>query len=181
MKFKVLNKYVFLLVFLSCVSGLRAQFYSLGTNIPALGTATVNAEISMTLNRKWSLHLPVYYNPFVFRDNKKWQNFTVMPGLRYWLLESYVNGFVGVNTIGSKYHFTWKNSRYQGQAYGMGITAGYAWLLSPRWNLELEGGLGLVWADYTEYECEECGRQKGQYTRWVAVPNKLALSFIYLF
>ena len=181
MKKDVILKYIFLFALYLCSSGLRAQFYSLGTNIPALGTATINAEVSMTLDRKWSLHLPVYYNPFVFKDNKKLQNFTVMPGVRYWLLESYVNGFVGVNTIGSKYHITWKNSRYEGKAFGMGISAGYAWLLSPRWNLEIEGGIGLVWADYTEYECEECGRQKGEYTRWVAVPNKLALSFIYLF
>lgn len=47
---------------------------------------------------------PVYYNPFVFRDNKKWQNFTVMPGICYRLPESYVNGFIGANLIGSKYN-----------------------------------------------------------------------------
>lgn len=181
MRFKVLYKYIILLVFILSVTGLSAQSYSLGTNIPALGTATINTEASMALNRKWSLHLPVYYNPFVFKDNKKWQNLTVMPGVRYWLLESYVNGFIGVNAIGSKYHLSWKKSRYEGQAYGIGISAGYAWLLSPRWNLELEGGIGLVWADYTEYECEECGRQRGEYTRWVVVPDKLALSLIYLF
>lgn len=178
---KVLFKYILLTLFFLCVTTGRAQSYSLGTNIPALATATVNVEASMTLNRKWSLHLPVYYNPFVFKDNKKIQNFTVLPGVRYWLLESYINGFVGINAIGSKYHITWKDSRYRGQAYGMGISAGYVWLLSPRWNLELEGGVGLVWADYTRYECEECGRQKGEYTRWVVVPNKLALSLIYLF
>lgn len=180
MKNSVLKYILCSIVILLSLSG-RAQFYSLGANIPALGTATVNAELSMTLGRKWSLHLPVYYNPFVFRDNKKFQNFTLMPGVRYWLLESYVNGFAGVNAIGSKYHITWKDSRYEGQAFGMGISAGYAWLLSPRWNLEIEGGIGLVWTDYTEYECEECGRKKGEYTRWVAVPNKLAISFIYLF
>ncbi|MDR1716180.1 MAG: DUF3575 domain-containing protein [Prevotella sp.] len=176
-----ISKYILLFLVILCSAEGRAQFYSLGTNIPALGTATINAEVSMTLDRKWSLHLPVYYNPFVFKDNKKLQNFTVMPGVRYWLLESYVNGFIGVNATASKYHITWKNSRYEGKAFGMGISAGYAWLLSPRWNLEIEGGIGLVWTDYTEYECEECGRQKGEYTRWVAVPNKLALSLIYLF
>lgn len=181
MKRTVIYKCILLLVFCLSMSGLRAQFYSLGTNIPALGTATINAEISMALDRKWSLHLPVYYNPFVFDDNKKFQNFTLMPGVRYWLLESYVNGFIGANAIGSKYHMTWNDNRYEGQAYGMGLSAGYAWLLSPRWNLELEGGLGLVWADYTRYECEKCGRQNGEESRWTVIPNKLALSLIYLF
>lgn len=177
----VLLKYVLLCFFLLCTIRGSAQFYSLGTNLPILGTATINAEASMTLDRNWSLHLPVYYNPFVFSGNKRLQNFTVMPGVRYWLLESYVNAFVGANAIGSKYHLTWKNSRYEGQAYGAGISAGYAWLLSTRWNLEVEAGIGLVWTNYTEYECEECGRTKGQYTRRVTVPNKLSLSLIYLF
>lgn len=176
-----LSKYILLSLCLLCAGTGWAQSYSLGTNIPVLGTATINAEVSMTLDRKWSLHLPVYYNPFVFKDNKKLQNFTLMPGVRYWLLESYVNGFIGVNATGSKYHITWKDSRYEGKAFGLGISAGYAWLLSPRWNLEIEGGIALVRADYTEYECQECRRQKGEYSRWIAVPNKLALSLIYLF
>jgi hypothetical protein len=176
-----LSKYILLSLVILCSIEGRAQSYSLGTNIPVLGTATFNAEVSMTLDRKWSLHLPVYYNPFVFKDNKKLQNFTLMPGMRYWLLESYVNGFVGVNAISSKYHITWKDSRYEGKTFGMGITMGYAWLLTPRWNLEIEGGIALVWTDYTEYECQECGRQKGEYSRWIAVPGKLALSLIYLF
>ncbi|SHG36903.1 DUF3575 domain-containing protein [Dysgonomonas macrotermitis] len=178
---KLLFKYILLSVFLLSCSGLRAQFYSLGTNIPALGTATFNAEISMTLDRKWSLHLPVYYNPFVFSDNKKWQNFTIMPGVRYWLLESYVNAFAGVNAIGSKYHLTWKDSRYEGTAYGIGASIGYAWMLSTRWNLEVEGGIGLVWADYSRYECEKCGRKEKDDSHWVTVPDKLSLSLIYLF
>ena len=178
---KLLIKCILLIVFLCCMNAGRAQFYSLGTNIPALGTTTLNAEVSMTLDRKWSLHLPVYYNPFVFKDNKKIQNITVLPGVRHWLLESYVNGFIGVNAIGSKYHFTWKDYRYEGLAFGAGISAGYAWLLSARWNLELEGGIGLVWADYTKYKCEECGKKVGEQSRWYAVPNKIAVSLVYLF
>jgi hypothetical protein len=177
----LLFKYIALSAFLLSCTGLRAQSWSLGANIPALATATANVEISMALDRKWSLHLPVYYNPFVFKGNRKLQNFTAMPGVRYWLLESYVNGFIGANAVASKYHISWKGSRYEGVAYGMGISMGYAWLLSPRWNLELEGGIGLVRADYTEYECQECGRRKGEYIRWVAVPNRLALSLVYLF
>lgn len=172
---------MFLLLPLLCAASAHGQSYSLGVNIPAAATATINAEVSMTLNRKWSLHLPVYYNPFVFRDNRKWQNFTLMPGVRYWLRESYVNGFIGANAIASKYHITWKDSRYEGKAFGMGISIGYAWMLAPRWNLEIEGGISLVRADYTKYECERCGPKKGEYSRWLAIPNKLALSLIYLF
>lgn len=178
---KLIFKYILLVLSLLFFTTGRAQFYSLGANIPALGTATVNAELSMTLDRKWSLHLPVYYNPFVFKNNKKIQNFSVFPGLRYWLLESYVRGFAGVNAIGSKYHFSWKDYRYEGLAFGAGISAGYAYLLSPRWNLEVQGGIGLVWADYTKYRCEECGKKIANENGWYLIPNQIAISLIYLF
>lgn len=174
-------KYILLSLLLLCTVSGHAQSYSLGVNIPAAGTGTINAEVSMTLDRKWSLHLPVYYNPFVFKDNKKFQNLTLLPGVCYWLRESYVGGFTGVNAVASEYHITWKDSRYQGQAYGMGISIGYAWMLAPGWNLEIEGGISLVRADYTKYECERCGQRKGDYSRWLAMPGKTALSFIYLF
>ncbi|WP_029901741.1 DUF3575 domain-containing protein [Prevotella sp. 10(H)] len=178
---KIISIYALMTFLCLCSSHLYGQFYSLGTNIPALGTTTLNIEASMTLNRKWSLHLPVYYNPFVFKDNKKFQHIAAMPGVRYWLLESYVHAFGGVNAIGTKYHFTWKDYRYEGTAFGAGISLGYAWLLSPRWNLEVEGGVGLVYADYNKYPCEKCGKKVSDENKWYAVPNKVAVSLIYLF
>lgn len=53
-----------LLAFFLSVS---AQSYSLRTNVIGLATTNLNLEASMTLNRKWSLHLPVQYNPFSLR------------------------------------------------------------------------------------------------------------------
>ena len=97
---KIILKYALMTILCLLSKDMCAQFYSMITNVPALGTTTFNLEASMPLNRKWSLHLPVYYNPFVFKDNKKFQQFSVMPGVRWWLLESYVHGFAGVNGIG---------------------------------------------------------------------------------
>lgn len=75
-----------LLAFFLSVS---AQSYSLRTNVIGLATTNLNLEASMTLNRKWSLHLPVQYNPFKFGRNRQFRNFYAAPGVRYWLLESY--------------------------------------------------------------------------------------------
>ena len=178
---KIISIYALMIALCLFSGSLHAQFYSVSTNIPALGTATINMEASMTLDRKYSLHLPVYYNPFVFGGNKKIQNFTVLPGVRSWMLESYTGGFVGANAIGSKYHFTWKDYRYEGMAFGAGVSAGYALMLSPRWNLEVEAGVGLVYADYTKSLCDKCGRKVSDENRWYAVPNKVAVSLVYLF
>ena len=87
-----------LLLALLCCAGVTvsAQSYSLRTNVLGLATTNLNVEASMTLSRKWSFHLPVQYNPFKFSKNRQFRNFYVAPGVRYWLLQSYIGGFVGV-------------------------------------------------------------------------------------
>ena len=101
--------------------GVSAQSYSLRTNVLGLATTNLNLEASMTLGRKWSLHLPVQYNPFRFSRNRQFRNLYVAPGVRYWLLESYMGPFIGMhgtagtysvgNLFGSRY-------RYEGEGYG---------------------------------------------------------------
>lgn len=140
-----------LLAFFLSVS---AQSYSLRTNVIGLATTNLNLEASMTLNRKWSLHLPVQYNPFKFGRNRQFRNFYAAPGVRYWLLESYMGGFIGMygtagtysvgNLFGNKY-------RYEGEGYGVGLSIGKAYQIGRRWVLwglenlsHLQNILGLL-------------------------------------
>ena len=66
-----------------------AQFYSVRTNLVGLGTGNLNVEGSMAFSTHWSAHLPVQYNPFRLWDDGKLKNFTVQPGVRYWMRETY--------------------------------------------------------------------------------------------
>ena len=83
--------------------GVSAQSYSLRTNVLGLATTNLNLEASMTLGRKWSLHLPVQYNPFRFSKNRQFRNLYVAPGVRYWLLESYMGPFIGMHGTAGTY------------------------------------------------------------------------------
>ena len=65
------KKFFFLGILLGVCLASPAQFYSARTNLIGLATGNINLEGSMTLNRRWSLHLPVQYNPFVFKDNRQ--------------------------------------------------------------------------------------------------------------
>ena len=160
-----------------------AQFYSARTNLIGLATGNINLEGSMTLNRRWSLHLPVQYNPFVFKDNRQFRNLTVMPGVRYWFVESYSNFFVGMNTLASGYSIgrIWNKKRYEGEGYGIGLSIGKAYPLSKTWNIEWELGGAAVWARYNEYRCRECGAFLGRKHGWYLIPSRVALNMIYLF
>ena len=137
----------------------------------------------MTLNRRWSLHLPVQYNPFVFKDNRQFRNLTVMPGVRYWFVESYSNFFVGMNTLASGYSIgrIWNKKRYEGEGYGIGLSIGNGLPLSKTWNIEWELGGAAVWARYNEYRCRECGAFLGRKHGWYLIPSRVALNMIYLF
>ena len=149
------KKFFFLGILLGVCLASPAQFYSARTNLIGLATGNINLEGSMTLNRRWSLHLPVQYNPFVFKDNRQFRNLTVMPGVRYWFVESYSNFFVGMNTLCLLYTSP-----------------------SPR---EWELGGAAVWARYNEYRCRECGAFLGRKHGWYLIPSRVALNMIYLF
>ena len=177
------KKFFFLGILLGVCLASPAQFYSARTNLIGLATGNINLEGSMTLNRRWSLHLPVQYNPFVFKDNRKSRNLTVMPGVRYWFVESYSNFFVGMNTLASGYSIgrIWNKKRYEGEGYGIGLSIGKAYPLSKTWNIEWELGGAAVWARYNEYRCRECGAFLGRKHGWYLIPSRVALNMIYLF
>lgn len=49
--------------------------------------------------------------------------------------------------MGARFNVAWDkvlDYRYQGWGYGAGMTYGRSWLLSKRWNMEVEAGLGLL-------------------------------------
>jgi hypothetical protein len=171
------------LVLLASVTEAGAQFYSAGTNALSLAATGINLELSMTLDRTWSLHLPLQYSPFVFDGNRRLQNLTSTPGIRYWLRESYAGGFLGLHAIASRYHVggIWDSYRYDGRAFGGGLSFGRAYTLSTRWNFEWEAGAGLAWAAYGKYACRKCGARYGRHEGLYIIPSKVSASLIYLF
>lgn len=138
----------------------------------------------MTLNRKWSLHIPVQYNPFVFKDNKQFRNFITTPGVRYWLMESYSSTFIGMYAVGAEYsigNLFGNKYRYEGVGYGAGISLGHAYTLGKKWNIEWEIGVGGLWCNYEKYECKRCGDLVERKREWRVLPTKTAINLIYLF
>lgn len=173
------------LFLLSVCGKVHGQFYSVSTDALGLGTGTFNVEGSMAVNSHWTIHLPVRYNPWTFPGNKKMKQLSVLPGVRYWLLESYAGGwFFGSNAIVSRYNFgglLGSRYRYDGMGYGFGLSAGYSISLYKNWNMEFELGGGLVWSRRDKYPCVRCGQKiKEESGVWLA-PDKASVSIVYLF
>lgn len=157
-----------------------AQFYSVQTNALELATTTLNVEGSMMFSRRWTAHLGVAYNPWTFKNNWKMKQFTLEPGVRYWMNQTYMGSFVSGYAIASRYNFTLGDNRYDGKGIGLGATYGRTWLLSTRWNLEAEAGLGFIWGDCIKYQRCLCGDLRGKSNRAFLVP-KAAVNLVYLF
>lgn len=189
-------KWVLLIAFIFIVSSkANAQFYAVKVDALGLLTTTLNVEGSMVIHNKWTLHLPLKVNPWEF-GNKVYQQVTVMPGVRYWLVESYSRGwFIGVNALASLYNYNGlltdkidyfgRDYRYDGHGFGGGISAGLSLPMGKRWNIEFEVGVNGMFGNHDIYYEKGMnthatvreGFQKG----FFVVPGKIGANIVYLF
>lgn len=162
-----------------------AQFYSIKSDVLGLATTTLNVEASAVVTNQWTVHLHGQYNPWSFKDNKKMKNLTFLPGARYWFNETYsYSYFLGFNAIISRYNFGGmfgNKYRYDGMAYGGGLSAGLSKPIKRSWNVEFELGIGVVHSTYDKYPCAKCAEKIDEGSGMYFVPNKASISFVYLF
>lgn len=168
-----------------------SQSVGVKTNLAHWATTTPNLGIEFAFSRKLTMEIGGGYNPFIYKDNKKVQHWIVQPELRFWTCESFNGHFFGLHGLIGEYNIggvdvpvgilkNLKEHRYQGYAYGGGLSYGYQWVLSKRWNLEANLGAGYVYLDYKKYPCVKCGSLLGENTKNYFGVTKAAVSLIYL-
>lgn len=178
------------LILWGSVSALRAQGFSVKTNMLYWATTTPNIGIEFGLGRRTTLDVAAGYNPWTLdrAENRKAKHVLVMPEFRYWLCESFRGHFFGLHTgytyyniggVNVPFHSGTRDNRYQGWATGVGLSYGYAWVLGRRWNLEATVGFGYVYTDYKYYDCITCGDYYGRRSRHLFTPTKLGITLIY--
>lgn len=168
-----------------------APRWAVKTNLAGWATASLNAAAEVRIAPKATFNLGVSYNPFTFKENKKWKHILVQPEVRYWFCAPFGGHFIGAHLLYSHYNAggvklpagLWsglETNRYQGDLYGIGLAYGYQWILSPHWNFEASAGVGYGFTRFKHYECRTCGQYKGTENKHLFMPTKLALSFIYI-
>ena len=68
---------------------------------------------------------------------------------------------------------------YYGDAVAAGVTYGYNWILSRRWNLEVSGGVGVARYRLVRYQPGSTHGEPNE-SGWAPRPVKLSVSFIYI-
>lgn len=149
-----------------------------------IGSISLGTELKT--GERYSLDLSFSYNPWEFNVNKNMKYILVQPEIRYWLCEPFNGHFFGLHGLYAHYNLTglpfsdyMRNSRLQGDLYGVGLSYGYQWSISKRWSLEGNFGVGYVHADYDRYACKNCKKFLGSESKNYFTPTKASLSVIY--
>lgn len=193
-----MNKFILSVICLLCAVNyaLAQGVVAVKTNLLYGGVAyTPNLAVEIGLGKHTTLDLAGGYNWFNRKgdrnQNKKLVHYLVQPEFRYFLCERFAGHFFGVHALYSEYNISrhelpmlfGKGSeafRFNGQAWGGGLSYGYQFLLGKHWNLELELGVGYARLVYDKYECTQCGDRLGSGHRNYIGPTKASVSLIYL-
>ena len=166
--------------------------FAIKTNLLYWATATPNIAIEFGLREKTSLDIMAGYNPWdlegTYESNKKMVHWIIRPEFRYWFCERFNGHFLGVHAFYLQYNIGGydllsvfdKEYRYQGNAFGAGLSYGYHLPLSKHWGLEFNLGAGVAFLDYTKKDCVKCGHEVGKYQETYFGPTNAGIKLLYL-
>lgn len=176
----------FFLFLVTVISSAQAQKVAIKSNLLYDATTTINLGVEVGLSKKFTLDLSGNYNPWKLSSDAKLKHWLVQPELRYWLCERFNGHFFGLhahysdfNVGGIDFIKKLEHNRFQGELYGAGIGYGYQWLLSNRWSIEAEIGVGWARINYDKFPCETCGKKLLSDKEDYFGVTKAALSIIY--
>ena len=69
----------------------------------------------------------------------------------------------------------------EGDRYGVGVGAGYTYMIHPHLNMEFGIGLWGGYGTYVSYSCPSCGLTVGRGDGFFILPNDIMVSLSYVF
>lgn len=196
------NKHVTLIILIALLAAIPAlaQKTAVKSNLLYDATTTLNLGAELALSDKYTLDVSASYNPWTFKNDRKMKLWLLQPEARYWFCEKFNGHFLGAHLHGGQYNWggmlPWgsgngkmfgvikdrhiQENRYQGWLLGAGVSYGYQWILSKRWSLEANIGVGYASLSYTRYPCGTCGSKTGDGHKNYFGPTKAGISLIYI-
>lgn len=189
-----MNKFIFILLGCAILHiPLSSQNLGVKTNLVHWSAGvTPNAGVEFGLNQKYSLEIGGGVNKFgFFKEDGKAHHWIIQPELRYWTCETFNGHFIGLHALIGEFNIggidipigrlsKFKDHRYEGYAYGAGLSYGYQWPIARRWNFELSLGGGYAYLTFDKYPCIKCGSKISSGAENYFGITKAAVSLIYL-
>ena len=166
-----------------------AQKLSISTNV--LGYAalcTLNVDASYSVSRHWSVVAGARYNPFTYNSGDPGRQFQMRQqsyaaGVRLWPWHVLSGWWFSSKIRYQEYNFGGVLSKeaIEGDRLGLGLYAGYTYMISRHFNLEFGVGLWGGADFYQRYSCTLCGLSLDSGRKAFVLPDDLALSLVYVF
>lgn len=156
--------------------------FSLSASLSSLLlTGTLQGDVAWSISRRWSIHGQAAYNPWLWHIGGKdisLRQLSFAARSRYWPWFVYSGWFFGGGPRFARYHFGGLCSPRTEAADAWGISGeiGFAWLLSPRWNLECSAGCWAGVRRYSLYAAPRCGRLLESGTAWFLRPDSFSIA-----
>ncbi len=158
-----------------------AQRVALKTNTLYWATASPNLGLELRVNRHITFNMEGTFNRLkAGKYDTRGEMFT--PELRYWLSARPQAGhFFGLMALGANYNLLLNGHRYNGDAFGGGLTYGYSFVLGRHWSLEATVGGGALYRREKNYkEATEVAPEEPNHKKWQLAPLKAGVSFVYI-
>lgn len=161
-------------------SGVHAQRVGIKTNALYWAMLSPNLGAEFRLSRHVTFNLEATANPFS-KGKYKTHFVNFCPEVRYWFSgRPQARHFVGIAATGSIYSLRLKETFHSGDAFGGGLTYGYAFVLGRRWSLETTVGLGLLRCRDKKYRSGEPIPDSPNNSCTLPAPIKAGVTFTYL-
>jgi hypothetical protein len=163
-----------------------SPLFALKTNLLLDVTTTMNLGFEVRVSPKSTIELTGSYNPWSWKDNRKWKSILVQPEYRWWVGDPFAGHFIGTHIQWGHYNFgnlpvgDLDDNRFQGDLYSVGFSYGYSWYIGKRWALEATLGLGYNYLEYEKFDCIVCGNSQGWRTHSYFGITKLGLNLSFL-
>ncbi|WP_307756628.1 DUF3575 domain-containing protein [uncultured Alistipes sp.] len=162
------------------------------TNLVWSAMLTPNLAGEIGLGKKTTIEVAGGINRWNLKgseeDNKKLTHWMIKVEFRYWLCERFNGHFFGAHAFYGKYNVGGynipllfdKEYRYEGDAWGGGVSYGYHLALAKRWGLEFTAGVGVARMSYVKKDCVKCGNEVGHYNKTYFGPTSLGVKIVFM-
>ena len=87
---------------------------------------------------------------------------------------------MGIIGTAANYNILLNDTRHAGDAFGVGLTYGYSFVLSRRWSLETTLGVGMAHVQEMSWDKDEYEPGEANVKGWRPIPIKAGVTFVYL-
>lgn len=184
-----MRKLFFTWVLLVFSIGAKAQMFAVGTDALADALMAPNISLEMVTGERTTLglHALATVKPWWEKDVKK--VVAIQPEYRYFFSGRPMHKqFVGLAGVAGIYDLTWKGKVYDGMAGGIGLTFGYVFNLTDRFNIDCHAGFGAIlykqkeYFEYDNYDADYSvnGKVRTNASGYFLLPTRIGVSLSYI-